>query len=232
MAPATHGRSAGRPGASRSHRAVDRRVRRATRRCGERLSQIDVTTPRDAVVLLDDDPALLHLGDTRFVERVQGVSRAGADAARTARRRSTTWICASTSGSTCDHGPARRRSRSWSDERDGDLMGMARKERYLVGLDVGTVEGRRHRRRAHGRWQPRHHRHRARRVEGHPPRRRQQRRLGRRRDQAGARRSRADGRRSRSTASTSRCRARTSRRSTAVAWWRSPAAIGRSRATT
>ena len=38
----------------------------------DRLSQIDVTTPRDAVVLLDDDPALLHLGDTRFVERVQG----------------------------------------------------------------------------------------------------------------------------------------------------------------
>ena len=38
----------------------------------DRLSQVDVSSPRDAVILLDDDPVLLHLGDTRFVERVQG----------------------------------------------------------------------------------------------------------------------------------------------------------------
>jgi cell division septal protein FtsQ len=38
---------------------------------GRRLSQIDVSNPRDAVVLLDDDAVLLHLGSTRFVERVQ-----------------------------------------------------------------------------------------------------------------------------------------------------------------
>jgi cell division septal protein FtsQ len=38
---------------------------------GRRLSQIDVSNPRDAVVLLDDDAVLLHLGETRFVERVQ-----------------------------------------------------------------------------------------------------------------------------------------------------------------
>lgn len=36
-----------------------------------RLSQVDVTNPRNAVVLLDGDPAFLHVGDTRFVERLQ-----------------------------------------------------------------------------------------------------------------------------------------------------------------
>ncbi len=36
-----------------------------------RISQIDVREVRDAVVLLDDDPALLHLGDERFLERLQ-----------------------------------------------------------------------------------------------------------------------------------------------------------------
>lgn len=36
-----------------------------------RLSQVDVSDPDDAVVLLDDDPALLHLGRERFLERVQ-----------------------------------------------------------------------------------------------------------------------------------------------------------------
>ena len=38
----------------------------------DRLSQVDVSHPHDAVVVLDDDPALLHLGDQRFVERLQG----------------------------------------------------------------------------------------------------------------------------------------------------------------
>jgi len=36
-----------------------------------RVSQIDVTDPRDAVVILDGDVALLHLGETRLVERLQ-----------------------------------------------------------------------------------------------------------------------------------------------------------------
>lgn len=36
-----------------------------------RVSQIDVSDAQDAVVLLEDDPALLHLGDERFVERLQ-----------------------------------------------------------------------------------------------------------------------------------------------------------------
>ena len=36
-----------------------------------RLSQIDVSDPHNAVVLLDGDPALLHLGSERFAERLQ-----------------------------------------------------------------------------------------------------------------------------------------------------------------
>lgn len=36
-----------------------------------RVSQVDVSNFRDAVVLLDEDPALVHLGDQRFVERLQ-----------------------------------------------------------------------------------------------------------------------------------------------------------------
>jgi cell division protein FtsQ len=38
---------------------------------GARLSQVDVTDPHDAVVLLDGDTALLHLGNDKFLERVQ-----------------------------------------------------------------------------------------------------------------------------------------------------------------
>jgi cell division septal protein FtsQ len=43
----------------------------ARRDLAKRISQIDVRDIRDAVVLLDDDPALLHLGDERFPERLQ-----------------------------------------------------------------------------------------------------------------------------------------------------------------
>lgn len=39
---------------------------------GSRVSEIDVANPHNAVVLLDDDPALLHLGDEKFVERLHG----------------------------------------------------------------------------------------------------------------------------------------------------------------
>lgn len=35
-----------------------------------RLSQIDVSNARNAVVMLEGDPALLHLGEDRFLERV------------------------------------------------------------------------------------------------------------------------------------------------------------------
>jgi cell division protein FtsQ len=37
----------------------------------KRISQIDVASAHDAVVLLDQDPALVHLGDQQFVERLQ-----------------------------------------------------------------------------------------------------------------------------------------------------------------
>lgn len=36
-----------------------------------RLSQIDVSNARDAVVMFDDDPAWLHLGDAHFAARLQ-----------------------------------------------------------------------------------------------------------------------------------------------------------------
>lgn len=37
----------------------------------QRISQVDVSSPHDVVVLIDQDPALLHLGEDRFVERLQ-----------------------------------------------------------------------------------------------------------------------------------------------------------------
>lgn len=37
-----------------------------------RVSQIDVSDAHDAVVLLDNDPALLHVGEERFRERLEG----------------------------------------------------------------------------------------------------------------------------------------------------------------
>ena len=38
---------------------------------GGRLSQVDVSDAHDALVLLEEDGALLHLGEDRFLERVQ-----------------------------------------------------------------------------------------------------------------------------------------------------------------
>jgi cell division septal protein FtsQ len=43
----------------------------ARKSIAKRLSQIDVSDLHDAVVLLDGDSALLHLGEDRFVERLQ-----------------------------------------------------------------------------------------------------------------------------------------------------------------
>lgn len=40
-------------------------------RLARRISQIDVSDPYDAVVILDGDPALIHLGDEQFLERLQ-----------------------------------------------------------------------------------------------------------------------------------------------------------------
>jgi cell division septal protein FtsQ len=52
--------------AARVIESVSQRKQIATR-----LSQIDVSDPHDVVVLLDGDPAQLHLGEERFVERLQ-----------------------------------------------------------------------------------------------------------------------------------------------------------------
>jgi cell division protein FtsQ len=43
----------------------------ANRSLAKRISQIDVRDVRNAVVLLDSDPALLHVGDDHFLQRVQ-----------------------------------------------------------------------------------------------------------------------------------------------------------------
>lgn len=43
----------------------------AQRTLARRVSQIDVRDPRDAVVILDGETALLHLGDSQFAERLQ-----------------------------------------------------------------------------------------------------------------------------------------------------------------
>jgi cell division protein FtsQ len=50
-------------------RAIDALA--AHRDLARRVSQIDVSDAHDAVVLLEDDPALLHLGEDRFLERLQ-----------------------------------------------------------------------------------------------------------------------------------------------------------------
>jgi cell division protein FtsQ len=41
------------------------------RNLADRISQIDVSDARNAIVLVDDDPASLRLGNERFVERLQ-----------------------------------------------------------------------------------------------------------------------------------------------------------------
>lgn len=43
----------------------------ANRALAKRISQIDVRDVRNAVVLLDSDPALLHVGEDRFLQRLQ-----------------------------------------------------------------------------------------------------------------------------------------------------------------
>ena len=51
-----------------------------------RLSQIDVSDLHNAAVILNGDPAVLHLGDDQFLPRLAVVLRAGADAARAGGR--------------------------------------------------------------------------------------------------------------------------------------------------
>ena len=125
-----------------------------------RLSQVDVTDAHDALVLLEGDSALLHLGDDRFLERVQSYL----DLSPALRERvndidyvdlrfdSRVYVRPAPARAAAPPGrpPARRRTKrgTSSGTHDRDEPGdspladegnpMARKERYLVGLDVGT----------------------------------------------------------------------------------------------
>jgi cell division protein FtsQ len=66
--------SAGRPSIDEARAELAARVIEALavrRDIAQRISQIDVRDAHDAVVLLQDDAALLHLGEDRFLERVQ-----------------------------------------------------------------------------------------------------------------------------------------------------------------
>lgn len=61
------------PAADASRAALARRVLDAVRlkSVAAKISQIDVTDARNAIVLLDGDPTLIRLGDGRFFERLQ-----------------------------------------------------------------------------------------------------------------------------------------------------------------
>jgi cell division protein FtsQ len=66
--------STGRPSIDDSRAELAARVIEALaarKDLAQRISQIDVRDAHDAVVLLQDDPALLHLGEDKFLERVQ-----------------------------------------------------------------------------------------------------------------------------------------------------------------
>ncbi len=55
--------------------AADVRAPRAARRWRRRVSQIDATNAHDVHVILDGDPAVVRLGDTQFVERLESYVR-------------------------------------------------------------------------------------------------------------------------------------------------------------
>jgi cell division septal protein FtsQ len=66
--------SSGRPSIDESRAELAARVIEALaarKDIAQRISQIDVRDAHDAVVLLQDDAALLHLGEDKFLERVQ-----------------------------------------------------------------------------------------------------------------------------------------------------------------
>ena len=65
------GRAGDRRRAARSSRRASSTRSPSGKDLAQRLSQIDVADVHDAVVLLDGDAALLHLGEDRFLERLQ-----------------------------------------------------------------------------------------------------------------------------------------------------------------
>ena len=104
------------------------------------MSQIDVSDPHDAVVMLDGDTALLRLGESDFVERLQQYLELGDGAARARVRASTTSICGLSErlyvrpakGSAQGAGDGAGTAVGWN---GGSV---AQRERYVVGLDIGT----------------------------------------------------------------------------------------------
>ena len=119
-----------------------------------RVSQIDVTDVHNASVILSGDAAVIYVGEDQFLQRLQSVRRAGADAARArARHRLRGFevrrahLRAGRPASRAGRATWRRR-RAGSGASGGDGAQtvrsaaseavVARKERYLVGLDVGT----------------------------------------------------------------------------------------------
>ena len=117
----------------------------------QRVSQIDVSNPRDAALTLDLDPAVVHLGDERFLERLQ--TYFGLAEALHARvpdidyvdLRFTDRVYVRPASGPIRHdghaGPPSRADRELPEET------WARRDRYLVGLDVGTSKVCRDRRR-------------------------------------------------------------------------------------
>ena len=78
----------------------------------KRISQIDVASAHDAVVLLDQDPALVHLGDEQFVQRLQRYLELH-EALHSRVPTSSTSISGSTTASTCGLA-SRRRCKKWA----------------------------------------------------------------------------------------------------------------------
>ena len=68
---AEEGQAGDRRGTRRARGRGARLGRRRAARSPSGVSQVDVSNAHDVVVLLEGDPAQLHLGDERFVERLQ-----------------------------------------------------------------------------------------------------------------------------------------------------------------
>ena len=171
----------------------------ATSTLASRLSQIDVRDADDAVVLLDGDTVMLRLGDRDFAARLQGYLdvAAGAEGPRRGDRHGGPALRRTDVRAAARRRQRRARARVAGDGRgrtDGRAV-VARNERYIVGLDIGTSKVCTRRGRGDRRRRPRRHRHRPGRVEGAEARRRRQPRSRRRLDQEVGRGGRADGRR-------------------------------------
>ena len=186
-----------------------------------RVSQIDVADLHDAVVILDGDAALLRLGDTEFVARLQQyIDLAPALHERLA---GIDYVDLRFDERLYVRPPkAAARAKTVGDGRTRGTTGTIRgRSRHRDGQ--GLHRGRR----AAGRRRCRRDRHRRDRLEGPEARRRRQSRGGGRLDQEVDRGSRADGGRRGRLGAAGDQRTRTSRASTAAASSRWPARTAR-----